>query len=559
VNDHLLNLVVTGHVDHGKSTFVGRLLYETGSLPKGKIDEIRNYCAKNSKPFEYAFILDALKEERKQGITIDVSRVFFKSKKRRYLILDAPGHEEFLKNMVTGAARADAALLVIDAKEGIQINSQRHGVMLSMLGITKVIVVVNKMDVVDFSKEKFDAIRDEYGHFLKNLKIEPLHFIPISAYQGDGIVNRSENLKWYKGLTVLDALDALKISESLVSEPLRMQVQDVYRFSKNNDERRIVAGHLLHGQIQEGQLIRFVPSGKIAKIKKIENTDLGSAKELTAEAAVGFTLDRELYVRRGEMVVSEQDKDILVGQRIQVHLFWLGDKSLRSGDTVNLKINSQSLPARVQRIHKTMNSSSLVENIQAKEIKRMEVADCELVLSTAIAYDLAESGMKTHRFVLVQDYMICGGGIVTHALVGEQMLGSLFFHEEVDARGSGLIVMMDQEMIPLTKEIEGELRSQKKPTIVLNLTESHLGSEHLRPVLQALIRSAVTVVLVANETHVELLKEIEMEFVGLRVVYCHQTNKTVRNDHCDLILPAGESGAVEKILAEFKRSAISNR
>jgi bifunctional enzyme CysN/CysC len=183
-----LNIVIVGHVDHGKSTVVGRLLADTDSLPQGKLQQIQEMCRRNSKPFEYAFLLDALKDERSQGITIDAARIFFKTAKRYYIIIDAPGHIEFLRNMVTGASLAEAALLVIDAEEGIQENSRRHGYLLSLLGIRQLVVLVNKMDLVGYSKETFDKITTEYGKFLGQTGLTGT-FIPISGMQGDN--NRS--------------------------------------------------------------------------------------------------------------------------------------------------------------------------------------------------------------------------------------------------------------------------------------------------------------------------------------------------------------------------------
>jgi bifunctional enzyme CysN/CysC len=169
-NDHL-NIVIVGHVDHGKSTIIGRLLVDTGSLPDGKLDQVKANCERNSKPFEYAFLLDALKDEQAQGITIDVARTFFKTNKRHYIIFDAPGHIEFLKNMVTGAACTEAAFVVIDATEGIQENSKRHGYLLSMLGIKQIVILINKIDLVDYSKAIFDSIKNEYADFLKRFNI----------------------------------------------------------------------------------------------------------------------------------------------------------------------------------------------------------------------------------------------------------------------------------------------------------------------------------------------------------------------------------------------------
>lgn len=202
-----MNIVIVGHVDHGKSTVIGRLLADTGSLPEGKLEAVKEYCRKNSRPFEYAFLLDALKDEQAQGITIDTARCFFKTNKRDYIIIDAPGHIEFLKNMVTGASRAEAVLLVIDAKEGIQENSKRHGHIVSMLGIHQAVVLVNKMDLVHFDQGVFEKITGEFTEFLHKVNIKPVNFIPLSAFNGDNIAVRSEHTPWYGGPTVLEQLD----------------------------------------------------------------------------------------------------------------------------------------------------------------------------------------------------------------------------------------------------------------------------------------------------------------------------------------------------------------
>ena len=184
-----MDIVFVGHVDHGKSTVIGRLLADTHSLPEGKLEQVRLSCERNSKPFEYAYLIDALKDERAQNITIDSARVFFKSDKRHYIIIDAPGHIEFIKNMVTGASRAEAAVLVIDAHEGIQENSRRHGYLLWMLGIKQIVVLVNKMDLVNYQKDVYDSIQTEYDKYLHELGIKPICYIPVSGREGDNIVS----------------------------------------------------------------------------------------------------------------------------------------------------------------------------------------------------------------------------------------------------------------------------------------------------------------------------------------------------------------------------------
>ena len=265
-----MNIVIVGHVDHGKSTVIGRLLADTHSLPEGKLEQVRANCEMNSKPFEYAFLLDALKDEQAQGITIDAARVFFKSDLRHYLILDAPGHIEFLKNMITGAARAEAALLVIDAAEGVQENSRRHGYMMSLLGIKQLAVVVNKMDLVGWDRAVFDRIVKEYGAFLDQVGIKPACFIPVSARGGDNIADRSAHLPWYQGPTVLNALDQFKNEPAPVERAFRMPVQDVYKFTKQGDDRRIVSGTIDSGAVNVGDTVIFYPSGKKSRVKSIE-------------------------------------------------------------------------------------------------------------------------------------------------------------------------------------------------------------------------------------------------------------------------------------------------
>src|SRR5271169_4410196 len=202
-----MNVVIVGHVDHGKSTLVGRLLADTGSLPDGKLEAVKAQCARNAKPFEYAFLLDALKDEQSQGITIDTARSFFKSSKRDYIIIDAPGHIEFLKNMISGAARAEAALLLIDAHEGIKENSKRHGYMMRFLGIRNIAVCVNKMDLVQYDQKVFEKIKADYTQFLTEIDLKPKTFIPIAAYHGDNMIGPSKNMPWYKGGSVLEVLD----------------------------------------------------------------------------------------------------------------------------------------------------------------------------------------------------------------------------------------------------------------------------------------------------------------------------------------------------------------
>src|SRR5215475_12991036 len=227
-----LKIVIVGHVDHGKSTFVGRLFHDTGSLPEGKLEQLKAVAERRGVPFEWANLMDALQSERDQNITIDTAQIWFHTPKRQYVIIDAPGHKEFLKNMVTGAANAEAALLLIDAHEGVQENSRRHGYLLNLLGIRQIAVLVNKMDLEGYTEGRFQEIEKEYRLWLKSIGVQPQAFVPISAREGDNIASRSANMPWWKGPTVVELLDGFRLAELPKNQPLRFPIQDIYRFDQ---------------------------------------------------------------------------------------------------------------------------------------------------------------------------------------------------------------------------------------------------------------------------------------------------------------------------------------
>jgi len=409
-------LVVTGHVDHGKSTLVGRLLAETGSLPDGKLESVRRTCERQGRRFEHAFLLDALKDEQAQGITIDAARVFFHTERRHYVILDAPGHVEFLKNMVTGANRADAALLVIDAREGIMENSRRHGFMLSVLGIRQIAVVVNKMDLVGYSQQVFDRLVEEYARFLERIGVRASLFLPVSAANGDNLVTASPHLGWHDGPTVLEAIESFHSRPPLTAAPFRMPVQGVYKFAKPSDQRRIVAGTVQSGRLRAGDEIVFHPSGKKSRVRTLEAFNQPAPIEASADEAVGFTLTDELYLGRGEIATLAGQPGPNVGSRLKVSLFWLGRSPLSMDKDYLLKLGTAKVRFRIEQIHRVIDGSELSASETASAVGRNEVAECTLALKTPLAFDLIDECPPTGRFVIVDDYDIAGGGIVLEAL-----------------------------------------------------------------------------------------------------------------------------------------------
>jgi bifunctional enzyme CysN/CysC len=414
-----MNIVIAGHVDHGKSTVIGRLLADTGSLPDGKLEQVRENCRRNSKPFEYAFLLDALKDEQSQGITIDSARVFFKTDKRHYIIIDAPGHIEFLKNMVTGASHAEAALLVIDAAEGVQENSRRHGYMISMLGIRQIVVLVNKMDLVDYKQEVFDAIVAEYTEFLNGIDVKAEAFIPVSGMEGDAVAALTDKMPWYSGQTVLESLDNFKKEAPPVDKPFRMPVQDVYKFTKAGDQRRIIAGTVDTGSITTGDEVIFYPSGKRSTVKTLERFNTDTPEQFSASEAASLTLDQQIYIARGQLGAKAGQPQPNVSERLRVNLFWMGKKPMEPGKDYLLKVGTTKEPVQIEKIISVMDASDLNSGQQKDNIEYHDVAEVILRCRHAIAFDTIETIPTTGRFVIVDDYEIRGGGIIREALPDE--------------------------------------------------------------------------------------------------------------------------------------------
>jgi bifunctional enzyme CysN/CysC len=421
-----LNIVIVGHVDHGKSTLLGRLYADTGSLPDGKLEKVQAICRQQGKEFEYAFLFDAFIEEQEQGITIDTARTFFGWKGRHYIIIDAPGHKEFLKNMISGAARAEGALLLIDALEGVKEQSKKHGYLLSLLGVRQFVVVVNKMDLVGYRQEVFDGIEKEYREFLGQFKAVPQQIIPVSAKLGDNIANRSERMPWYSGPTVLDALSAFRKEPGRSEQPLRLPVQDVYKF----DARRIIAGRVTAGRLKIGDSLVFSPSNKRATVKSIEafNSDPPPV-ESHAGQSVGVTLDEQIFVERGE-IASHQGQLPLVSTAFRANVFWLGRKPLEQGRRYQLRVATREVDCEVASIHRIIDTMDLAQQQGSSVVNRNQVAELTIRAKTPVAFDLSASFESTGRFVLVDEYDIAGGGIVTDLVPDDQE----FLREEARQR-----------------------------------------------------------------------------------------------------------------------------
>jgi bifunctional enzyme CysN/CysC len=412
-----VRIVIVGHVDHGKSTLVGRLLHETGSLPEGKLEMLKAVSARRGMPFEWSFLLDALQTERDQGITIDTTQIRFRTRSRDVVLIDAPGHAEFLRNMITGASQADGAVLIIDALEGVRDQTRRHGYLLHLLGIKQVAVVVNKMDRVDFSEARFNDIRAEITSHLIGLGVAPSAVIPISARDGDGVTESTPRTGWYDGPSVVEALDALEPARPLQALALRLPVQAIYKF----DDRRIVAGRIESGSLSAGDEIVIMPSAKIARIKTVEAWPVTPVKgRQNAGRSVGITLDRELFIERGD-VIAHVDAAPRDTRRLRARIFWLHDKPLLPGASILVRLGTKEARASVVAIEKAVDPGEL-SSVETKAIARNHVGEIDISLAQALAADPYTDNPRTGRLVIEVNGRIAGGGLVLSVDAGQRAI-----------------------------------------------------------------------------------------------------------------------------------------
>jgi sulfate adenylyltransferase large subunit len=404
-----IKIVIVGHVDHGKSTMIGRLLFETNSLPKGKIEEIKRVSKELGKEAELAYLVDQLKEERERNVTIDTTQIFFRTRKKNYVIIDAPGHVEFIKNMITGASLAEAAVLIVDTQEGVREQTRRHAYLLSLLGLSKVIVVFNKMDLIDFNMERFEEVKTELLQVLENLKIKPSFLIPISAKEGMNIAKKHPaKLNWYKGPTLIDALDSIKLDISATKRPLRFPIQGVYEI----DGERILMGRMASGIIKQGHKVILLPSGREAEIKAIRV--FGEQRTIAEKGeCIGVVLKESLPVKRGE-VIAQKSPPPQPLNRFKGNIFWMSSEPLQINQAITLRCATQETKCVAERIEKRINSSTLeIIEENAKELKLNEAGMVEFKTEKPILAEEFSFVDELGRFVLEKEYNARGAGIIT--------------------------------------------------------------------------------------------------------------------------------------------------
>ena len=397
-----LHIVIVGHVDHGKSTLVGRLFHDTGTLPPEKMEEIKKTCEALGRPFEFAYIMDNLEEEREKGITIDIAHTFFQTLKRRYVIIDAPGHKEFLKNMISGTSQAEAALLLIDVSQGIKEQTLRHCYILSLLGVRQIAVIVNKMDLADYSKEAFAEIKSAIEKALDKVGLKPAFVIPISASKGENVAKR-EKMVWYDGPTVLEALDSfetLKIEE----KDLRLPVQDIYDI----DGTQVAVGRVEAGILRKGQEVFISPGDKHTGVIEIKKFLEEGLQEAPTGDCVGVRIDAQ--VKRGD-IITGPNRPTVTGN-IRANIFWMVDKGYKLGLPLTFKCATQEVSGRIGKILKRFDPATELIETDVDEIRPAEVAEVEIVLDKNVAVDKFADVPELGRFVLEHNGYPVAGGII---------------------------------------------------------------------------------------------------------------------------------------------------
>lgn len=402
-----ISIVFVGHVDHGKSTLIGRLLYDTHSISQDKITELEKASLVTNRKLEFAFLLDHLKEEREQGITIDTTQTFFKTEQREYQIIDAPGHVEFIKNMVTGVSQASSAVLIIDAAEGVKTQTKRHAFILSLFGIKQCVVVVNKMDKVGYKQERFDQIVNDAHKLFEQLNLKILHYIPVSALEGDNVCNLSTNMEWYDGGILLDNMDSMEVPEEKENLPYIFAVQDIYK----RCDKRIAVGRVEAGTLSVNDIVKDVQKQQITRVASIEKF-LEKPKSAKVGECIGITTEEPLFIERGDVLCKEEAK-VQVVSSFDASMIWMDQSLVKLNEKLVIRCDTQESSCVIKEIRHKINTAELVET--QHKVEQFDYLDAgQVVIETKKEITVSQFSYNESigRFVILRDGYICGGGVI---------------------------------------------------------------------------------------------------------------------------------------------------
>jgi len=426
-NKDMLRFLTCGSVDDGKSTLIGRMLYDSKMIFDDQLSAAQSESKKygtTGEKIDMALLVDGLQSEREQGITIDVAYRFFATENRKFIIADTPGHEQYTRNMVTGASTADVAIILIDARKGILTQTRRHSFIVSLLGIEHVVIAINKMDLVEFSEETYNEINEAYEELAKELNIKNTYSIPLSALDGDNVVEKSENTPWYSGKPLLELLDTMDISKEEKAENFRFPVQYVNR---PNLDFRGFCGTIASGSVAVGDDITVLPSGKSTKVKSIINAgDISESNrdattnEAYAPMAITITTEDEVDISRGDMIVHTHSLPS-VSNKLKVMLVWMDEKPMQVGRNYDIKRATSVLAGSFEKINYKIDVNSY-ERTQIDELALNDIASCRMVLTRPIASDNYETNRLTGSFIVVDR--------ISNNTVGAGMIVGLSRREE---------------------------------------------------------------------------------------------------------------------------------
>lgn len=414
-NKSFLRFITCGSVDDGKSTLIGRLLYDSKMIFEDQLAALEADSKKQGtqgNKIDFALLLDGLAAEREQGITIDVAYRFFSTDKRKFIVADTPGHEQYTRNMATGASTAELAVILIDARRGVLTQTRRHSFIASLLGIKHVVVAINKMDLVGFDQDVFDAIETEYNTFAKELGFKSIVCMPISALEGDNIITKSARTPWYKGAPLMPYLETIDVSSDLSDAPFRMPVQWVNR---PNLDFRGFSGTIASGTVVPGDEIVVLPSAKRSTVERIVTYD-GDLKKASADQAVTLTLTDEIDISRGDVICAGQSPAEQTDQ-FAAHLLWMHDEALLPGRQYIMKTANRMIPATVTELKHKINVNTL-DHQSGKTLELNEVGVCNLSTSRPIAFDPYQDNRATGSFILIdrQSNATIGVGMIDFSL-----------------------------------------------------------------------------------------------------------------------------------------------
>ncbi|WP_430009733.1 sulfate adenylyltransferase subunit CysN [Methylophaga lonarensis] len=414
-NKELLRFLTCGNVDDGKSTLIGRLLHDSKMIYEDQLEAVTRDSAKSGttgEQVDLALLVDGLQAEREQGITIDVAYRYFSTTKRKFIIADTPGHEQYTRNMATGASTCQLAVILIDARYGVQTQTRRHSFIASLLGIEHIVVAVNKMDLVEFSESVFDDIRKDYSEFARELEIEDIHFVPMSALAGDNVVHQSENMPWYSGSTLMELLENIEIDKDANFTDLRFPVQFVNRPNLNF---RGYCGTLASGILKPGDEITVLPSGKESKVKALVTYD-GELDHAVPGEAVTVTLQDELDISRGDMIVH-RDHQPHVSSQFKAMVVWMNEQPLVPNKQYSIKVGVSDSAGSVQAIDFQVDVNTLAQST-ASELKLNEIGLCQFALNKPVVFDAYRRNRSTGAFIIIDRLtnVTVGAGMITEAL-----------------------------------------------------------------------------------------------------------------------------------------------